>query len=128
MWLYIDTRNRSSSFFGWLKQGQEPKLWQVSDKDNGLVSAIARRIAPKQISDSDGICVVSGPGSFSSIRIGTLTANLIARIHGLPLFAVDAETADRGSGAIVGSIVSSSPQEYAAPVYDREPNITISNK
>jgi tRNA A37 threonylcarbamoyladenosine modification protein TsaB len=73
-----------------------------------------------------GICVVSGPGSFSSIRVGVLYANLLSRLLRLPLVGVSVEeTAERV--ALMQRLKNHVPTSatYVAPVYDMEPNITI---
>lgn len=73
-----------------------------------------------------GICVVSGPGSFSSIRIGVLYANLLSRLLRLPLVGVSVEEAAERV-ALMQRLKNHVPTfaTYVAPVYDMEPNITI---
>lgn len=41
-----------------------------------------------ELADLEGIFVVSGPGSFSAIRVGVVTANTFAQNLGIPLYAV----------------------------------------
>lgn len=74
----------------------------------------------------EGICVVAGPGSFSSIRIGVLYANLLSRLLRLQLVGVSVEeAADRNALVERLKTHAPSPSVYVAPVYDMEPNITI---
>ena len=87
---------------------------------------MSAKIKTAELSQAQGVCVVTGPGPFSSIRLGVLAANLISRTCGLPLYAVDSQAAsDRkklGNDLAQGTV----PRvEYAAPVYDSEPNITL---
>ena len=76
-----------------------------------------------------GIAVVAGPGSFSSIRIGVLYANLLATCLRLPLVALsveessDASTLERVLAVKVKTV--SKDRAYIAPIYDAEPNITM---
>ena len=74
----------------------------------------------------EGICVVAGPGSFSSIRVGVLYANLLSRLLRLQLVGVSVEDATDRS-ALVERLKNHapSPNVYVAPVYDMEPNITV---
>lgn len=37
----------------------------------------------------EGIIVVNGPGSFTAMRIVTLTVNTLAFVHGTPLYGID---------------------------------------
>gem|GEM_PF-6865401 len=39
--------------------------------------------------DLDGIVVVNGPGSFTAMRIVTLTLNTLAFVHKTPLYGLD---------------------------------------
>jgi hypothetical protein len=126
-WLFIDSRTRGSANFGWLTDSAKPKIWKVPADSPGLVSYISSRVSNSDLAEAKGICVVSGPGSFSSIRNGTLVANLLARIYGLPLVDVTAHEADDMS-ALVKSLSKRKPVEYVAPVYDQEPNITMPKK
>jgi len=127
-WLFIDSRDRQNTAFGWLgdeptKRGAAPQLWFAG---SSLIADLSRHIKLDRLRKTDGICVVSGPGSFSSIRTGVLIANLLSRVCCLPLYAVHADEAMDLAGLTdklrLGKLKSSS---YVAPEYDREPNITI---
>lgn len=122
-WLFIDTRSRDTATFGWLDDQGRLTSYPVVPGTPGLVSGLAKKIKQSDMGEARGICVVAGPGSFSSIRMGTLVANLLARIHGLPLYGVEAQDAEDPS-SLVRSLAQRRPSEYVAPVYDREPNIT----
>jgi tRNA A37 threonylcarbamoyladenosine modification protein TsaB len=73
-----------------------------------------------------GVCVVSGPGTFSLIRSGVLVANLLARLLNKPLVGIESSKASNLE--LLASTLDSMrlpPNAYVAPVYDREPNITL---
>lgn len=72
----------------------------------------------------DGVAIVAGPGTFSSVRIGVLYANMIAKLQGIPLVSV--EPIARGSRACdcAATWSHATRSTYVAPVYDAEPNIT----
>jgi len=125
-WLFIDTRSRETALFGWLDSQGVLKSHKVAHGAPGLMSSLARSIKLADLKSSQGICVVQGPGSFSSIRMGTLVANLLSRTSGRPLFAVDASEAG-DYVALAESLIRREPSAYVAPVYDREPNITCPN-
>lgn len=120
-WLYIDSRERHATAFGWLGD-RTTKLW----KTENLLADLAKRIRPAELRACQGICVVAGPGSFSSIRIGVLVANLMSRIYSLTLYPVRSdESADLS--VLTARLRNGEIDEasYVAPEYDREPNITI---
>ncbi|MFA6161005.1 MAG: hypothetical protein WCT54_01910 [Patescibacteria group bacterium] len=121
--LFIDTRTRDKAEFGWIDDKRGKKTWKVAPGSSGLISSVSARMAPKELAASDGICVVSGPGSFSSIRTGTLVANLLSRTFGLPLYEFSTEEADAGK-IEVKNIKTRKAKEYVAPIYDRPPNVT----
>jgi hypothetical protein len=123
-WVFIDTHLPRQSRLGWLKrdgrttvrtyQGRPPLLLKRLFKDRARLEASA------------GICVVAGPGSFSSIRIGVLYANLLARLFGKPLRGIRVEEAIDLN--LVYQQCADAGQEslaYVAPIYDAEPNITL---
>lgn len=95
----------------------------------GLVAIMQKTFKPADLKNSAGIVVINGPGPFSSIRTGVLAANLLARILHKPLYAVQG-TGVMDAESISADIISGElkPVRYAEPVYDAEPNITISNK
>lgn len=41
------------------------------------------------LEELEGIVVVNGPGSFTAMRIVTLTLNTITFVHGTPLYSLD---------------------------------------
>lgn len=42
-----------------------------------------------KVSDLEGVFVISGPGSFSAIRVGVVTANTFSTNLGIPLFTIN---------------------------------------
>ena len=123
-WFFIDSRTRGSANFGWLTDTGDSKIWNVPADSPGLVSYISSHVSNSELSKAKGVCVVSGPGSFSAIRNGTLVANLLARIYSLPLVGIDADDAE-DLKALSKSLPKRKPISYVAPVYDQGPNITL---
>lgn len=78
----------------------------------------------KKFIDLKGIIVVTGPGSFTSVRIGCVIANTLAQVLKIGIYGDNAEklTSDE---LILKSIKKLKQNNFALPFYDREPNITI---
>lgn len=125
-YLLLDTRARDTAFVYWWQNGE-----MFSWLEGGQVSDVLRLIQKYRsvLSESlEGVAVVAGPGRFSAIRVGVLTANLLARWYHVPLFAVSCEEAATESGRqeLFQEIANHCRTEsaYVSPLYDREPNIT----
>ncbi len=73
----------------------------------------------------EGIIAVKGPGSFTALRIGLTTANVMAFALGIPIIGVmDGElnkVVEEGMGKLGKAKVGS----YVMPEYGMEPNITV---
>lgn len=112
-WLFIDTHEQGRVRMAWLENGAVVKRVEKEGRAGILLPLIAKDLEKKKV---DGVGVVAGPGSFSAVRSGVLDANLIARLLHVPLLSF-----------MVGEAFdpSRTPVEYVAPIYDREPNITI---
>jgi tRNA A37 threonylcarbamoyladenosine modification protein TsaB len=112
-WLFIDTHEQGRVRAAWLDGGNVVKRIDKEGRAGILLPLIAKEMARFKIT---GVGVVAGPGSFSAVRSGVLDANLIARLLQVPLLSFR-----------VGEAFdpSRTPEEYVAPIYDREPNITI---
>lgn len=125
MWFFIDSSER-----GRLRLARIPVLGAVHVHDviaprYSLIRELSGFVPREHFSDIKGICVVSGPGSFSAVRGGVLVANIMARILRVPLFDLNrSESADLElvrDGLVRGLYHTKS---YVAPSYDAEPNIT----
>lgn len=124
-WIFLDTSER-----GCLRAGFLPSSGGVSvDVREGsrfsLLKEIGDILSLEDVRRAKGVCVVSGPGSFSAIRGGVLVANLLSRLYHIPLYGVEKSAAMDLSllrnRLFAGEVVSS---PYVSPVYDSEPNIT----
>jgi tRNA A37 threonylcarbamoyladenosine modification protein TsaB len=126
MWLFLDTSQRGMARVGLLPATGPIHLQSVSGRAGGLVPVLASRIHAHFFKRLQGICVVSGPGSFSAIRSGVLVANLMARLLRLPLYGIPVLSGQDLEALrerlVHGSLRATS---YVAPLYDTEPNITI---
>lgn len=86
-----------------------------------LLPAIDRLLSTKKVSlkQLSKIVVANQGGSFTSLRIGVITANALAYALQIPVEA-EPKTLKKNKQFSVYSIVE--------PMYDREPNIGISQK
>lgn len=115
-------------------------------EDSTVVLRIDRVFAPSQQSETfwpliqeffldkklkkvkpSGIVVVTGPASFTSARQGVMVANALAfawriPVAGLTLLEFE-RVHSRGSWAQV--MAKTHPGEFAEPLYDRAPNISL---
>jgi tRNA A37 threonylcarbamoyladenosine modification protein TsaB len=125
-WLAIDTRVNGHSLLSWV-EGDKIETIQVEGKAARALPILARLVEGRG-SAPQGILVTAGPGTFSSIRTGVLYANLCARLWKIPLVALSEEEASRDRYPEVIAAFQRGERvgaEYVAPLYDREPNITI---
>lgn len=123
MTLYINTTNRDEIIIS-LKNGDKilatKNVKAPRAQAEKLLPAIDRLLKSKKIklSDLEKIIVANYGGSFTSLRIGVITANALAYALKIPVIS---ENKIKKNKEFTGySIVE--------PIYDREPNIGISKK
>jgi len=124
-WVFIDTSAAGECRFGTFGTGK-PTIKRVAVRSNGLLPLLERMFGKEKPASIDGIVVVAGPGSFSSVRGGVLVANLLARCWSIQLFGVpvaDAEDLGGLSGRLSRDEVPSA--SFVQPRYTSEPNITM---
>jgi len=118
-WFFIDTHAAGTIRYGWLPDEVVTEPAHARD----LLKKLPQN--DQLIKRAAGICVVAGPGSFSSVRTGVLVANMLARLLRVPLIGVSVKDAERlpklSKRMYDGSF---EPSVYVKPVYDQEPNIT----
>jgi tRNA threonylcarbamoyladenosine biosynthesis protein TsaB len=63
------------------------------DRSNQIFDSIDKLLKKhnSQLSDIDAICVYSGPGAYTSLRVGVSIANSLAWFLDVPLFAIKKE-------------------------------------
>lgn len=85
------------------------------DHAEKLLPAIIKLLISKKINFKDiaKIKSANSGGSFTSLRIGVVTANALGYALGVPVIGEEGDVKKFGDSSIV------------EPVYDREPNITI---
>lgn len=122
--VFIDTSKAGECRFGIIGD-RTSTVQNVRARSGSLLPLLAKHVGRKNLAASDGVCVVAGPGSFSSVRGGVLVANVLARLIRKPLVGVSAEDArDLGVLAVRLARGEFATVPYVAPIYDAEPNIT----
>lgn len=127
-WLFLDTHKPGEARFAWFEKDKLPAITHIEGRTNNVLPKLAKSVGSKGLKRIEGVCVVSGPGSFSSVRAGVLEANLIARLLHVPLVGITADEAHDLpilSHKLFATHHSLKLAPYVAPIYDKEPNITI---
>lgn len=123
-WLFLDTHVSGGAQVAWLEKDRV-QIFPVAGRANKVLNALSEIIGTR-VSEIEGIAVVEGPGSFSSIRTGVLYANLFSRLLKKPLirFSVhEGKTLEQIRDEVFAG--SREAASYVAPIYDQEPNITL---
>ncbi|MSR85055.1 hypothetical protein EXS71_01270 [Candidatus Uhrbacteria bacterium] len=124
-WLFVDTHAPFQSRVGWLATGKKREIKTLTGRRGRILFHLAPRWRTYR-KNLEGICVVSGPGSFSAIRGGVLTANLLARFMRVPLVGISVDQAQDLFALETELLNQRLPvTQYVAPQYDAEPNITL---
>ena len=73
-----------------------------------------------------GIIVVTGPGAFSRLRTGVVTANTLAFALKIPIAGVNLQEADNLEKILVAGMgkIAKGGDKVVEPFYGKEPNIT----
>ena len=124
VWLFIDTHKPGESRIAWFEKEKPVRIVYIK----GRAAAVLPTIAKTWNKRVAGICVVAGPGSFSSVRAGVLQANLMSRLLRIPLVGITvAESHDLPVLAhrLLATRYALRTSRYVAPIYDQEPNIAI---
>lgn len=128
MWLFIDTSAFGVIRLGLISRGRQT-VKSYAGKSGGLLAIINQQISLARLRQVQGICVVAGPGSFSSVRGGVLAANLLSRLLKKKLIGAYLEQAHNLKHLMTkiaqGELM---PTNFVAPVYASEPNITVRAK
>ncbi len=123
-WLYINSAAPEASDVGIISSTAQ-KVVRIEGRSHEILNAISK-LKKKKAEAIEGICVVAGPGSFTSIRTGVLIANLMARLEHMPLYGIQLDQAQDMLALVQQLNAGKIPaQSYVKPEYDAEPNITL---
>jgi len=93
-----------------------------------LLPAIDALVGRASLKKLKGLGVVSGPGGFTSLRIGIITANTLAFALKVPVVGIALDEFKTPEELVVKIFARLKKVKLGAPVlpeYGREPNITI---
>lgn len=119
MILYINTTNKESMEIGLQDEKgifvAKNNIKTDYDHAEKLVPAIMKLLKSKKtdLKDIFKIKIADSGGSFTSLRIGVVTANVLGYALGVPVLGEAGIAKKFGDSGII------------EPIYDREPNITI---
>lgn len=65
------------------------------------------------LSDLQRIAVVRGPGHYSAVRVGVVTATMLAYAQGVPLLALTSQD----QTLLLQQVVTAEPVDHVQPVY-----------
>lgn len=102
-----------------IKKIEKQVKYHESEKLLGFIDQLLKQ-AKLKLKDLKGIAVVTGPGSFTAIRIGVTVANTLAWSLDIPLRGFKAE--DKINYTKISS------KKLVLPHYGKVPNITKSKK
>ncbi len=128
MILFLGAQDLSFFWLGLIEGLQFIRLEKYSVSPEGYLMQIDHFLLKQgqQSKDLEGICVVTGPGSFTASRISLTIANTLHFVHGTPLFVLEnpdhlAPTELLSSQGLGSSVTS---EQFAHVSYDRPPHIT----
>ncbi|MDO8668840.1 MAG: tRNA (adenosine(37)-N6)-threonylcarbamoyltransferase complex dimerization subunit type 1 TsaB [Candidatus Buchananbacteria bacterium] len=81
----------------------------------------------KEISDIKGIAAVTGPGGFTALRIGIVTANVLAYALNVPVVGLaldEFKSQEELVEKALDKLSQAKPGDIIMPAYGREPNIS----
>lgn len=105
------------------------KVMQKKYKQSELLLPTIQRFI--NLSKLEGISVVTGPGSFSGLRLGIMLANTIGWVKHLPIVGLELKTEESWetwSKRALVKLKKAKPGRLVAPRYGREPNITVKRR
>lgn len=133
MILVINTADSEQVFVGLLQDGKWIAKKQFKAKARQaekLLPAIEKLLKTKsyQLKTMKGIAVVSGPASFTALRIGVVTANTLAWSLKVPIIGIQLDEfsdLDILANQIESKLAKNNNQVIVQPFYGKEPNITL---
>lgn len=117
MYLFIDTISTPATYILFDSErmvvSQELLELKGRESEHFLVSLLAFLGKNKQeFGNLSGVIVVNGPGSFTAMRIITLTINALSFVHHTPLYSIDYFVLAELSGQDYPMLVRANRGEY----------------
>ena len=134
MILFIDTTGFHQLRFALIEVGgkgkAKEKIYKVDHSQSAkTLGYFIKFFGKTKWSEIEKIIVVSGPGSFSGIRVGLAMALAFSLARGIPAFAVSEEIVPKKLASLVALKKGLKKiNSHFNPEYGAEPNITPSKK
>ncbi|MFH1610798.1 MAG: tRNA (adenosine(37)-N6)-threonylcarbamoyltransferase complex dimerization subunit type 1 TsaB [Patescibacteria group bacterium] len=134
MYIFINTSNHKHIFLALInKKGDiliSKKIKAEYQQSEKLLLNIEKILldSKKKLQDLKGVVCITGPGGFTSLRIGITTANTIAWVLHIPIIGLEQkENQDNLDLIDIGyrKIIKLKKFKQVLPRYGKEPNITI---
>lgn len=128
MMLFVCAQDLQFFWIGLIKNSIFVALEKCPVQPEGYLKEIDQLLRAHALaaSELDGLCVVTGPGSFTSSRVSLTIANTIHFVHKIPFFILEnpdhLEPNELLEKNGMGSQVNST--DFAHPFYDRPAHIT----
>ncbi|MBX4187309.1 MAG: hypothetical protein KW802_03590 [Candidatus Doudnabacteria bacterium] len=126
MILFIDTTDFDQTRLALVTDQVVWHVFTTRDLSEKLLPEINKFLRKQKVSLSKvrKLAVVAGPGGFSRTRTGVAVANALAYGLGIPLVVLPALKIPTD----LLQLSRFKTQKMAAPIYDRDPHITLSKK
>lgn len=133
MILIINTALVEKTLVGVAENG---KLYKRSGpaRDSSKILVLLDNLLKKRrkgLDNLEGVVVVTGPGSFTSIRQGVVVANTLAFLLKIPVAGIKLDEFKDASNLVtfcLHRLKEAKVGKMVKPYYDREPNITKPKK
>ncbi|MBU1148845.1 tRNA (adenosine(37)-N6)-threonylcarbamoyltransferase complex dimerization subunit type 1 TsaB [Patescibacteria group bacterium] len=127
MYLFINTAVQQKITVGLIRSSFlsekiiKPSKWQEAEKLLSMINQLFRKNKSK-LENLQGVLVVKGPGGFTSLRIGVITANTIGYSLNIPVVGI--RLGDKMIEKGIDQIKKVKTFKIVEPYYGRPPNIT----
>jgi hypothetical protein len=129
MILFINTSEFDQVQFALVGDKLKSKLYSLPhNKPSETLKYLSRFLGKKKLEGVEKIIVVSGPGSFSGIRVGISIVQAFAFAKQIPAFAVSKDHLPQDLREIAKIKKLRKITSSFDPDYGTEPNITMSKK
>lgn len=136
MYLYLDTRSFDAIVIRAIDlDGStiKEKIFKLHNTSRGVIlKSIEKIIATikKKTGNIKGILIEQGPGAFSALRMGIVTANSLSYALSVPAIGIQSSEGNLQSKILrsINLLRTTKQLKLVVPVYGSEPNITKAHK
>lgn len=134
MILFIHTADKEKVYIGLISRGDfiaEKRFKAQYKQAEKLLPEIEKLLTIKslQLKAITAIAVIIGPGPFTALRIGVITANTLSYVLGIPVVGLNLTQYNDGKDIakkVIAQLKKTEKDKIVFPFYGKEPNITVS--